>query len=119
MFSQAKELHIFNTLKTHLRVIGCLSFQNLPQWCSKMPLQKLQFMVMSSVLSLNVLFIFHYFLFKASNFGEYASTAFYSSMGVLLVSQHWLFFWHRIKVSQLIVKLEQIIEQSNKNLNEI
>lgn len=113
MTSETEKSLIFNTLKFHLRVKGCLSFQNLPQWCPKMLLQKVQFIAMSIVLSLNVFSIFHYFLFKASNFAEYSSTAFDGSIGTLILSQHWLFFWHRTKISRLIEKLGQIIAQSN------
>lgn len=117
--SQAQQSQIFKTLRTHLRVIGCLPFLDLPPWCKKGALQKFQFIVVLSILVLNSLSILHYFLFKASDFVEYINTAFSGSTGVLVLIQYSLFFWHKTKISQLFVKLDQIIAQCNIDYHEI
>lgn len=108
MDSQAKEFTAFETLRTfHLKFIGCLPFQNLPNWC-----QKLLFITIYIVLVSNAISIWYHLLFEATNFAEYVETTFGGTVGALILSQYCLFNWHKTEISQLLNKMDQIIARS-------
>lgn len=106
MGSQTEELIAFKALKTfHLRIIGCLPFQNLPNWH-----QNVLFITNLTILVSNAFYIWYHLLFEAYNFAEYVETTFGGIVAALVLSQHCLFIWHRTKIAQLLNKMDRIIE---------
>lgn len=108
-----ERLETFKRLKEQMVLLGLVPFKNLPNWCHRVPVDKIYTSFLSITLILFVLTTSCFLIFEEKTFEELSESVFYTVQSILYCTMYPLLQFTAQPLLKTIDELEGMIEKRN------